>query len=123
MKQSAVKTLGVAVLGAAFAATAAGVASAESAAIPDPATSLDTVTSTVPVQGALTQLPAGASESLTGGQGALTESAATLPGTLQGAGQQVLAADPASVVQPVQGLLGGLPAGDLAKGLPISGLA
>jgi hypothetical protein len=117
MKKSAVKTIGAAALGAAFAATAAGVAAAET---PEALTSLDSVTSVVPVQDTLTKLPAGAPESLTGGRAALTESASTLPGTLQGTGERVLAAD---ATEPVKALLGGLPVGDLTKGLTGGGLA
>ncbi|MFF0446924.1 ATP-binding protein [Streptomyces sp. NPDC004609] len=119
MKPSAAKTLGVAVLGAAFAASAAGAASAHTAALPDTATSLDTVTSVLPVQETLTQLPAGA-ESLAGGQAALAQSASTVPGTLQGAAHRVLTAEAA---EPAEALLGGLPAGDLTQGLPTDGLA
>jgi hypothetical protein len=118
MKQPAVKTLGVAVLGAAFAATTAGAATAAPVALPGPAASLGTVTGALPVQGVLTKLPAGAPESLAGGQAALTQSASTLPATLQGAGQRVLAGE---ATEPVQQLLGGLPVGDLAKGLSTGG--
>ncbi|MFI6287134.1 ATP-binding protein [Streptomyces sp. NPDC051018] len=118
MKQSPAKTLGVAVLGAAFAATAAGTASAAPASLPEAATSLDTVTSVLPVQESLTKLPAGA-ESLAGGQAALTQAAGTVPGTLQGAAHRVLSAE---ATEPVAALLGGLPAGDLAQGLPVGGL-
>ncbi|MFH8614178.1 ATP-binding protein [Streptomyces sp. NPDC017979] len=114
MKQSAVKTLGVTALGAAFAAAAAGTAAAAPAALPA-APSLDTVTSVVPVQDTLTQLPAGAPDSLSGAQNALTESASTLPGTLQGAGERVLGGKGASG-DPVSGLLGGLPVGGLTGG-------
>ncbi|MGV9311515.1 ATP-binding protein [Streptomyces sp. NPDC003691] len=108
MKQSAVKTLGAAALGVAFAAAAAGTASAQPA-LSDSATSLDSITGALPVQEALTQLPTGAPESLSGAQGALTESASTLPGTLQGAGQRVLAGE----------LVGGDPLGSLLGGLPL----
>lgn len=59
MKQSAAKSLGVAALGAAFAAAAAGTASA-APVLPAPAPSLDTVTSVLPAQEALTHaLPTG----------------------------------------------------------------
>ncbi|MGW6459734.1 ATP-binding protein [Streptomyces sp. NPDC055078] len=116
MKQSAVKTLGVAALGAAFAVTAAGAATA-APSLPDPAAPLDTVTSAVPVQETLTKLPAGAPESLTGGQAALTESVSTVPGTLQGAANRVAK----SPTDPVTSLLGGLPVGDLTAGVPLLG--
>ncbi|MET9432760.1 hypothetical protein [Streptomyces sp. NPDC006551] len=70
MKHSAAKTLGVAALGAAFAAAAAGTAAAAPVA---PATpdALGLVTQTVPLGDGLTELPAGAAESLGSGQGAL----------------------------------------------------
>ncbi|MFF5446115.1 hypothetical protein [Streptomyces sp. NPDC012888] len=79
MKQSAAKTLGVAALGAAFAAAAAGTASA----------------SALPSIGATDALPlvAGAAESLTHQQAAQE-------------GQQ---SDPGQAVGQVTGLLGGLP--------------
>ncbi|MGW1496796.1 ATP-binding protein [Streptomyces sp. NPDC002402] len=112
MKQSAAKTLGVAALGAAFAAAAAGTATA-APALPDSALPLDTVTSVAPVQEALTQLPAGAPESLAGG-------ASTLPGTVQGAATKVL--PNADAADPVGGLLGGLPVGKATSGLPTGGL-
>ncbi|MET7616360.1 ATP-binding protein [Streptomyces sp. NPDC005408] len=121
MKQSAAKTLGVAALGAAFAAAAAGTASAAPANLPDSATSLDTVTSVAPVQEALTKLPAGVPESLAGGQTALTsslaDSPATLPATVQAAATKVLPG--ADGADPVSGLLGGLPVG--AGSLPVGG--
>jgi len=110
MKQSAAKTLGVAVLGAAFAATAAGTASAEPAAFPDSLTSLDTVTTLLPVQEAVTKLPAGAPESLAGGQTALTNTASTLPATVQETAGKVLPTA-GGAADPVSGLLGGLPVG------------
>ncbi|MEU3916783.1 ATP-binding protein [Streptomyces sp. NPDC029004] len=105
MKQSAAKTLGVAALGAAFAAAAAGTATA-APALPDSALPLDTVTSVAPVQEALTQLPAGAPESL--------------PGTVQGAATKVLPNGGAA--DPVGGLLGGLPVGAATSGLPTGAL-
>ncbi|MCM2389310.1 ATP-binding protein [Streptomyces albipurpureus] len=119
MKQSAAKSLGVVALGAALTAVAAGTAAAEPAAFPDSATSLDTVGKVVPVHEAIAQLPAGA-EVLAGGQAALIQSTATLPGTLQGAGQRVLAADAPKDV--VGSLIGGLPVGQLTKALPTGGL-
>lgn len=56
MKQSAVKTLGVAALGAAFAAAGAGAASA-APALPDAGSALDTVTSTLPAEQVAQVLP------------------------------------------------------------------
>ncbi|GHE45414.1 hypothetical protein GCM10018785_13940 [Streptomyces longispororuber] len=76
MKQSAAKTLGVAALGAAFAALGAGAAHAAPATVADPATTLETVTTTLPLDQAAGTLPAGAPESLTAGQDALTSGVA-----------------------------------------------
>ncbi|MCZ0981022.1 hypothetical protein O1L60_24155 [Streptomyces diastatochromogenes] len=70
MKQSAAKKLGVAALGAAFAVTAAGTASAASS-LPLDADALGTVTSATPLGDGLTTLPDGATEALGAGQGAL----------------------------------------------------
>ncbi|MEO3974043.1 ATP-binding protein [Streptomyces sp. CAU 1734] len=118
MKQSAAKTLAVAALGAAFAAAAAGTATAAPAGLPEP--SLDSVAGAVPVGDTLTKLPAGAPESLAGAQGALQEGLATAPGTLQGAGQRALA--PEAPTDLVGSLLGGLPVNSLTKVLPGGGL-
>ncbi|MET8328801.1 hypothetical protein [Streptomyces sp. NPDC005181] len=104
MKQSAARTLGVAALGAAFAAAAAGTASA--AALPvDAATaalpiagSLGTATQTLPVQDTATKL-------LGSGQTEIVNGA----------------------IAPAKGLLGGLPAGGVTtsglstNGLPLGG--
>ncbi|MEU9982831.1 ATP-binding protein [Streptomyces sp. NPDC050856] len=100
MKQSAAKTLGVAALGAAFAATAAGSASAVGV-VPTGAVVEAVAKSALPVaQSALTQAPGGASEALGTGQGlvgAVTQGA-SLPG---------VPVDPSML----GGLLGGLPVG------------
>ncbi|MFD9600375.1 hypothetical protein [Streptomyces sp. NPDC059970] len=101
MKQSAVRTLGVAALGAAFAAAAAGTASA----------------TVLPADAAATALPVAGS--------ALENATRTLPvqdtaPKLLGTGRQKLAGD---VTAPVKGLIGGLPAGGLsASGLSTNGL-
>ncbi|MGW8885043.1 hypothetical protein [Streptomyces sp. NPDC055749] len=102
MKQSAARTLGVAALGAAFAAAAAGSASAATALPVDSATA------------------AGA----TGAATALDAVSHTLP-TVQDAagdllnGQESIGGD---VTAPVTGLLGGLPTkGVSANGLPLGG--
>ncbi|MFD6888964.1 hypothetical protein [Streptomyces sp. NPDC059957] len=88
MKQSAAKTLGVAALGAAFAAVAAGTASAAVPAV-GLTDALGTVTGAV--QGATSQQHVAAEE-----------------------GQQASeASDPAAVLGPVTGLLGGLPTSGL----------
>jgi hypothetical protein len=110
MKQSAAKTLGVAALGAAFAAAAAGSASAVPA-LPDAGAALDAVTSTVPAE-VTSQLPAGASEGLTAGRAAV--------GVVQQTAPTALGAAPTA--NPLTGLLGGLPVNGLVKGLPLGGL-
>ncbi|WP_299532637.1 hypothetical protein [uncultured Streptomyces sp.] len=98
MKQSAVRTLGVAALGAAFAAVGTGAASAATAlpldaaagALPVSTTVLDNVTRTLPVEN-------------TAGK--------------------VLGGEATDVAAPVTSLLGGLPTKDLpAKGLSLNGL-
>ncbi|KOV91698.1 ATP-binding protein [Streptomyces sp. NRRL B-1140] len=110
MKQSAAKTLGVAALGAAFAAAGAGAADA-APALPDPARTLETVTAAAPAEQLSPALPGGAGEVLGQGQ--------TLAGTGLAAAQpvagQLLAQGPAG---PAAKLLGGLP----TKGLPVNGL-
>ncbi|TPQ20559.1 ATP-binding protein [Streptomyces sporangiiformans] len=111
MKQSAAKTLGVAALGAAFAAVGAGAANA-APAVPD-APALDTVTQTLqnsPVNGATT-LPAGSPDVLAQGQDALGGGLSAAQPAAAGA----LSDGPAV---PATGLLGGLP----AKGLPVNGV-
>ncbi|MEU7603172.1 hypothetical protein AB0B78_13420 [Streptomyces sp. NPDC040724] len=85
MKQSAAKTLGVAALGAALAAVAAGTASAAPSAI-GLTDALGTVT--------------GAAQGLTSQQQVKS-----------GEGQQ--SSDPAAALAPVTGLLGGLPTSNL----------
>ncbi|MFJ8012975.1 hypothetical protein [Streptomyces sp. NPDC096339] len=86
MKQSAAKTLGVAALGAAFAAVAAGTASA--AAVPAVGLTDTLGTATTAVQGLTSQQHMGAQE-----------------------GEQ--SSDPAAALAPVTGLLGGLPTSGL----------
>ena len=117
MKQLSAKTLGVAALGAAFAATAAGSAVA-APALPDAAGALGTVTSALPVDQAAMVLPPGAPEALKAGQDALGKSAATAPASAT----QALPTG-GDKADPVSGLLGGLPAKGLPTGsLPTSGL-
>ncbi|MCW7947224.1 ATP-binding protein [Streptomyces hygroscopicus] len=112
MKQSAAKTLGVAALGAAFAAAGAGVASA-APAVPDVA-GPDTVTRTLPVGDAAKVLP-GAGDVLGQGRNALGGAvAATRP-----VAEEAVTGGPAT---PVAGLLGGLPVRGLpTHGLPVNG--
>ncbi|MBD0839342.1 MULTISPECIES: ATP-binding protein [unclassified Streptomyces] len=116
MKQSAAKTLGVAALGAAFAAAGAGAANA-APAVPDAGSALDTVTRTLPAENVSKSLP-GAGEALAQGQSAVGASlAATQP-----VAEKVLADGP---TKPVAGLLGGLPVGQTGlptQGLPVNGI-
>ncbi|MET7541072.1 ATP-binding protein [Streptomyces sp. NPDC005507] len=113
MKHSAVKTLGVAALGAAFAAAGAGAASA-APALPDAGSALDTVTSTLPAEQVAQVLPAGGTDSLTAGKNAVT-------GGLKAAAPAVHKALPTKGHDPVSGLLGGLPVNSLPAGgaLPV----
>jgi len=78
MKYGTIKTLGVTALGAAFAATSAGAASAA------PAHGVDAPTDVAmaPLQDVAGQLPAGASEAFTAGGAALAAGTQTLPATL-----------------------------------------
>ncbi|MER6077461.1 ATP-binding protein [Streptomyces sp. NPDC001833] len=114
MKQSAAKTLGVAALGAAFAAAGAGAANA-APAVPDSSQALDTVTKTLPAENVSKALP-GAGQAVAQGQRALGAGVAGV----QPAAKQVLAAGP---TKPVAGLLGGLPVQGLpTHGLPVNGI-
>lgn len=114
MKQSAAKTLGVAALGAAFAAAGAGAANA-APPVSNPTAALGTATSTLPVGQVAQTLPAGGPEALAAGQNALgttAQAAAPTVGQLATAGVQPQAeALPAAAAGPVPGLLGGLPLG------------
>ncbi|MFJ1973366.1 ATP-binding protein [Streptomyces sp. NPDC087903] len=110
MKQSAAKTLGVAALGAAFAAAGAGAANAAPAG-PDATQALDGITQTLPAENITNTLP-GAGEALSQGRNAIGVSLAAA----QPAAQELLAGSPTA---PVAGLLGGLPIG---QGLPTHGL-
>lgn len=105
MKQSAVKTLGVAALGAAFAATAAGSAAA-APSVPDAGAALGLVTHTLPLDEVTDQLPSGTEGALTAGRSSL--------GTIQQSVPMALTAVQAS---PAAGLLGGLP----IQGAPLGG--
>ncbi|KOU62778.1 ATP-binding protein [Streptomyces sp. MMG1533] len=111
MKQSAAKTLGVAALGAAFAAAGAGAANA-APDVQDPTEALGGVTQTLPAEKITESLP-GAGEALSQARPALTTSLAEA----HPVAQKVLAERPTA---PVAGLLGGLPAG--GAGLPTQGL-
>ncbi|MFI6939502.1 ATP-binding protein [Streptomyces sp. NPDC050418] len=111
MKQSA-KVLGVAALGAAFAAAGASTASA-APALPDPTQAVGSLTQGLPVAGLAGNLP-GATEAMGAGQNAVT-------GGLSAAQPAVGKTLPADA-DPVSGLLGGLPTGGLPTGaLPVLG--
>ncbi|MFF1718880.1 ATP-binding protein [Streptomyces sviceus] len=107
MKQSAAKTLGVAALGAAFAAAGAGAANA-APAVPDATQALGSVSKGLPTENVTKSLP-GAGEALSQAQPAV----ATGLAAAQPAVQQVLADGPTG---PVAGLLGGLPIGQVLPG-------
>ncbi|MCX4674713.1 hypothetical protein PUR28_22930 [Streptomyces sp. BE308] len=97
MKKSAARTLGVAALGAAFAAAAAGSASAVTA---------------LPVDAVAGALPVSTS--------ALDTVAKSLP--VQETANKVLGGEATDAVAPVTGLLGGLPTKGLsANGIPLGG--
>ncbi|MGI5428233.1 ATP-binding protein [Streptomyces sp. CA-179760] len=108
MKQSAAKSLGVAALGAAFAATGAGAANA-APAVPDATQGLESVTQALPAEQLSQTLPAGTGEAVGQGQ--------SLAGTGLAAAQpvagQLLAQGPTG---PAGGLLGGLP----VNGVPLA---
>ncbi|ANP49065.1 hypothetical protein J2Z21_002344 [Streptomyces griseochromogenes] len=111
MKQSAVKTLGVAALGAAFAAVGAGAAAA-APAVPDATQALDSVTRTLPAQNVGQALP-GAGQTLAQGQSAV--------GTGMAAARPVVPAAPQGAS--ASGLIGGLPLSDLpTHGAPVKGI-
>src|SRR5262249_20346619 len=110
----AAKTLGVAALGAAFAAVGAGAADA-APAVPDATQALDTVASTLPAGNVSQALP-GAGEALAQGQGAAASGVAAAQPVVQ----KVLAGGPTA---PVAGLLGGLPLQGLpTHGVPVNGI-
>jgi hypothetical protein len=111
MKQSAAKTLGVAVLGAAFAAAGAGAANA-APAVPDAAPALDTVNRAVPAEKLSTAVP-GSDRALATGQ----ELAGTGMATAQPVARQV---GPEAATS---GLLGGMPLQDLpTQGVTVNGM-
>ncbi|KAB2589054.1 hypothetical protein ACFWVT_28440 [Streptomyces cyaneofuscatus] len=100
MKKTAAKTLGVAALGAAFAAAAAGSASAA------PSLPLDTVAGALPVSTMALE--------------AVTTAAQNAP--VQETVGKVLGGDATDAAAPVTGLLGGLPTQGLtANGIPLGG--
>ena len=115
MKQSAAKTLGVAALGAAFAAAGAGAAHA-APAVPDAGQALGTVTQSLPARDVSEALPV-ATEVLAQGQ----NTAGTGLAAAQPAAERLLNGSPAG---PVQNLIGGLPVGHElpGQGVGLNGL-
>lgn len=113
MKQSAAKTLGVAVLGAAFAAVGAGAANAAPAApaVPNAGAALDTVAQSLPAED-VSRVAPGADGALQTGQDVV----GTGMTTARPVAEQLTSEGPR---EQVGGLLGGLP----AKGLPTKGVA
>ncbi|WP_432157042.1 MULTISPECIES: ATP-binding protein [unclassified Streptomyces] len=115
MKQSAAKTLGVAALGAAFAAAGAGAANAAPAVPEATGQVLDTVTQALPAEKVDQAVP-GAGQVLEQSKPAQQAGVAAA----QPAAQKVLAEGPTA---PVAGLLGGLPLQGLpTHGLPVNGI-
>ncbi|MFE0811725.1 ATP-binding protein [Streptomyces sp. NPDC058794] len=118
MKQSAAKTLGVAALGAAFAAAGAGAATA-APALPDTAQTVDSVARTLPAETVSQVVPGAGNIVEQGRQVSATGLTAAQPVVEQVVEQQ-LSEGP---TKPVAGLLGGLPAKGLpTQGLPVNGL-
>lgn len=111
MKQAAIKTLGVAALGAAFAAIAAGSATAAPAG-PNAGAALDLVTKTLPLERVTDQLPAPLPDVVAATKLAL--------GTVQQTTPHAVGA--VKTANPVQQLVGGLPVNGLGKGLPVNGI-
>ncbi|AKJ11177.1 ATP-binding protein [Streptomyces incarnatus] len=116
MKHSAVRTLGVAALGAAFAAAGAGAANAAVPAVPDAAPALGTVARTLPAGDTGMNQPA-ATDALSRGQDALGAGmAATQPAV-----ENALHGGPTG---PLHSRIGGLPVqGAPVHGLPVNGLS
>ncbi|MER6567082.1 ATP-binding protein [Streptomyces sp. NPDC001093] len=115
MKHSAVRTLGVAALGAAFAAVGAGAANA-APAVPDATPPLDTVSRTLPAGDAGIAQP-GTTDALSRGQDALGAGMAAAQPAVENALQ-------GGATGPVHSRLGGLPVqGAPVHGLPVNGIA
>ncbi len=127
MKQSAAKTLGVAALGAAFAAAGAGAANA-APAVPDAGLALDSVSRTLPAENVTQALPAtgnlsqtvpvAAEQALAQGQ----QQVGTGLNSVQPSARKALADGPTT---PFAGLLGGMPAqgAPTTQGLPLRGIS
>ncbi|MGW5970278.1 ATP-binding protein [Streptomyces sp. NPDC055186] len=110
MKQSAAKTLGVAVLGAAFAAVGAGTASA-APAVPNADAALDTVAQSLQAED-VSRVAPGTDRALQAG-GDVVDTGMT---TARPVAEQLTSEGPQ---EQVGGLLGGLP----TKGLPTQGVS
>jgi len=125
MKQSAARTLGVAVLGAAFAAASAGVAQAAPAA-PDGPLPIDSVAEAVPtpVSDAAKTLPVEkAAKTVPGAGHALAQGQDTLNSGLNATRSVPARTAADGPTAPVAGLLGGLPVHQLpTQGLPLNGV-
>ncbi|MER7055011.1 MULTISPECIES: ATP-binding protein [unclassified Streptomyces] len=114
MKQSAVKTLGVAALGAAFAAVGAGAATA-APELPDTTQAVDSVARTLPVETVSEVAPLAGNVLSQAGDVSGTGLTAAPPFVEQVVAEQLSDA-------PVAGLLGGLPAQGLGvNGIPLGG--
>ncbi|MGW1050033.1 ATP-binding protein [Streptomyces sp. NPDC002521] len=122
MKHSAVRTLGVAALGAAFAALGAGAAGAATA-VPDATPpALDTVTQTLPGENVATAQP-GTAGALTRGQDALSRGQDALGAGVAATRPAVENALQGGPTAPLHSRIGGLQAPSLpAQGLPMQGL-
>ncbi|MFI8190584.1 ATP-binding protein [Streptomyces sp. NPDC085946] len=117
MKQSAAKTLGVAALGAAFAAAGAGAANA-APALPDAGQALDTVNRTLPAETVSQVVPGAAA--LDHGQRAAGKGLEAAQPIVRQLVEQQLSQGP---TEPVAGLLGGLPVQGLpTHGTPVNGI-
>ncbi|MCW8118145.1 MULTISPECIES: ATP-binding protein [Streptomyces violaceoruber group] len=118
MKQSATKTLGVAALGAAFAAAGAGAATA-APELPDTAQTVDSVARTLPAE-TVSQVAPGAGNVLEQGR-KISHTGLTVA---QPVVEQVVAEQLAEgPTEPVAKLLGGVPLKGLpTQGLPVNGL-
>ncbi|MEJ1197194.1 MULTISPECIES: ATP-binding protein [unclassified Streptomyces] len=118
MKQSAAKTLGVAALGAAFAAAGAGAATA-APELPDTAQTVDSVARTLPAE-TVSQVVPGTGNILEQGRHVSGVGLTAAQPVVEQVLEQQLSEGP---TKPVAGLLGGLPAKGLpTQGLPVNGL-
>ncbi|MGW8061816.1 ATP-binding protein [Streptomyces ziwulingensis] len=118
MKQSAAKTLGVAALGAAFAAAGAGAATA-APELPDTARTVDSVAAALPAE-TVSQVVPGASNVLKQGRHVSGTGLTAAQPVVEQVLNEQLSNGP---TKPVAGLLGGLPTQGLpTQGLPVNGL-